>query len=116
MINQIRALESPYFEKGVALPANALEQRRALRDKLDAIGKSEKPYYSSHWDEKNILAHIRFNERTDAGGKRVLFIEEIQSDWQQAYRDGKTDIKGPFITDTKETVSLAMKRMMAPSI
>ena len=40
-------------------------------------------YKSSHWDQKNILAHIRFNERTDAEGKRVLFIEEIQSDWAQ---------------------------------
>lgn len=43
-------------------------------------------YTSSHWDEKNILAHVRFNDRTDADGKRVLFIEELQSDWGQ---DGK---------------------------
>jgi hypothetical protein len=43
-------------------------------------------YKSGHWDEPNILAHIRFNERTDAEGKRVLFIEEIQSDWHQAGR------------------------------
>lgn len=31
----------------------------------------------------NRLAHIRFNEHTDAEGKKVLFIEEIQSDWAQ---------------------------------
>ncbi len=43
-------------------------------------------YRSSHWDEPNILAHVRFNERTDAEGKRVLFLEEIQSDWHQAGR------------------------------
>jgi len=41
------------------------------------------PFRSSHWDEPNILAHIRFNSRTDADGKPVLFIEEIQSDWGQ---------------------------------
>ena len=40
-------------------------------------------YKSSHWDEKNILAHVRFDERTDADGKKVLFINEIQSDWGQ---------------------------------
>lgn len=40
-------------------------------------------FRSSHFDEPNILAHIRFNERTDADGKRVLFLEEIQSDWGQ---------------------------------
>lgn len=43
-------------------------------------------YRSSHWDEPNILAHVRFDERTDADGKRVLHIGEVQSDWHQAGR------------------------------
>jgi len=38
----------------------------------------------NHFSEPNILAHIRFNERTDADGNKVLFLEEIQSDWHQA--------------------------------
>jgi hypothetical protein len=38
---------------------------------------------SGHFTEPNIVAHVRFNERTDNTGKRVLFIEEIQSDWHQ---------------------------------
>ena len=39
-------------------------------------------FNSSHWDGKeNILSHVRFNERTDAEGNKVLFLEEIQSDW-----------------------------------
>jgi hypothetical protein len=37
-------------------------------------------------DEPNVLAHIRFNERVDPDGKKVLFIEEIQSDWAQKGR------------------------------
>lgn len=41
-------------------------------------------YTSGHWDESNIIAHIRFNTRSDAAGARVLFIEELQSDWGQA--------------------------------
>lgn len=42
-----------------------------------------------HFDQPNILAHVRFNERTDADGQRVLFIEEIQSDWgQQGRKEG----------------------------
>lgn len=40
-------------------------------------------YRSSHWDEPNVLAHIRMNDRTDADGKKVLFVEELQSDWGQ---------------------------------
>jgi N12 class adenine-specific DNA methylase len=43
-------------------------------------------YRSNHFDQPNILAHVRFNERTDADGKKVLFLEEIQSDWHQAGR------------------------------
>jgi len=43
-------------------------------------------YQSGHWSEKNVLSHVRFNERTDADGARVLFLEEIQSDWHQAGR------------------------------
>jgi hypothetical protein len=40
-------------------------------------------YRSSHWDQPNVLAHIRVNDRTDADGNKVLFVEEIQSDWGQ---------------------------------
>jgi hypothetical protein len=40
-------------------------------------------YKSSHWSEPNILAHIRLSDRTDADGKKVLFVDEIQSDWAQ---------------------------------
>ncbi len=43
-------------------------------------------YRSPHWNEPNVLAHVRFNDRVDAEGKRVLFIEEIQSDWHQQGR------------------------------
>jgi diguanylate cyclase (GGDEF)-like protein len=34
----------------------------------------------------NRLAHVRFDDRTDAEGKKVLFLEEIQSDWLQNLR------------------------------
>lgn len=44
-------------------------------------------YTHSHWDESNILAHARFNERLDSEGRRVLFVEEIQSDWHQKGRE-----------------------------
>jgi hypothetical protein len=50
----------------------ALEQRGEFR--------------SGHYDEPNVLAHVRFNDRLDAQGKKTLFIEEIQSDWHQKGR------------------------------
>lgn len=36
---------------------------------------------AAHFPEHNPIGHIRFNERTDKLGRRILFIEEIQSDW-----------------------------------
>lgn len=45
-------------------------------------------YKSSHFpDQPNILAHLRVNDRVDADGKKMLLIEEVQSDWHQAGRD-----------------------------
>ena len=51
-------------------------------------------YRSSHFSEPNILAHIRVNDRVDADGKKMLLIEEIQSDWHQAGRE--KGYKGQF--------------------
>ena len=47
-------------------------------------------YQHGHWkDVSNPIVHIRFNEKTDAQGNRVLFVEELQSDWGQAgYEEG----------------------------
>jgi len=50
-------------------------------------GKSD--FKSSHFDEPNILVHLRMNTRVDAEGKKVLFLEEVQSDWgQQGKKEG----------------------------
>lgn len=40
-------------------------------------------FKSSHFDEPNILVHLRMNTRTDVDGNKVLFLEEVQSDWGQ---------------------------------
>jgi len=91
--------------------------------------KRSEQFQSSHYDQPNILAHIRFNERTEANGNKVLFIEEIQSDWgQQGKRQGFGSTKGatqldlanrkvpvpaaPFVSDTKSWTALALKRMI----
>jgi hypothetical protein len=69
-------------------------------------------FISKHWAEPNILAHVRFDERTDADGKRVLFIEEIQSDWHQAGRKHgyKGDYVPPSTADIERYNELRAKR------
>ena len=58
---------------------------------------SDDTYSNNHFDQSNILAHVRLNDRTDADGNKVLFVEEIQSDWHQAGRK-----KGYIIPELKE--------------
>jgi hypothetical protein len=70
---------------------------------IDANAKDD--YESPHWIEKNVIAHIRFNERTDSKGRRILFIEEIQSDWnQQGRRYGYKGGENPRLKEIEEAV------------
>jgi hypothetical protein len=50
-----------------------------------ASRKNVDEYRTTHFDQPNILAHLRVNDRT-VDGKKTLFVEEIQSDWHQAGR------------------------------
>jgi hypothetical protein len=44
-------------------------------------------YWGEHFDLPNIVAHVRTSERKTPHGTRVLLMEEIQSDWNQALRE-----------------------------
>ena len=52
----------------------------------DSIEDMEE-FKTGHYDEPNILAHVRFNTRRSPTGERVLFIEELQSDWHTKGRE-----------------------------
>jgi hypothetical protein len=43
-------------------------------------------FRSGHWDEPNVLGHLRFNDRTGPNGEKILHVEELQSDWGQHIR------------------------------
>lgn len=43
-------------------------------------------YWGVHFDLPNIVAHVRTTVRTSPQGMRLLLMEEIQSDWNQALR------------------------------
>jgi hypothetical protein len=45
--------------------------------------EKDSKYFSSHWGEANILAHVRLNEKTLPDGRRVLILNEIQADISQ---------------------------------
>jgi len=79
------SLRAKYGQGGFAnLPLTDIE--RARLEKFYA-NEDVRPYQSSHFNDPNILAHIRVNDRVDADGKKMLLVEEIQSDWHQAGRE-----------------------------
>jgi hypothetical protein len=57
-----------------------------LRDMQERGEIPGEMFVGPHWSEPNVLAHLRLNDRVDADGKRVLFVEEVQSDWAQKGR------------------------------
>jgi len=91
LISERKALASIDRER----PLTPTEQARydELRKKTEV--SSGGAFKSSHFEEPNILAHLRMNERT-ANGKKVSFIEEAQSDWAKAGREKGFDTKPEF--------------------
>jgi hypothetical protein len=81
----------PWRFRGPSLSSRSYKTREEAMAALLKDAKSEEvngvgigSFRSGHWDQSNVLAHIRVNDRTDADGKRVLFVEEIQSDFGQS--------------------------------
>ena len=92
-------LEAGYpKEKFDALSDAKKESLRKLYESRISRESSKTSFKSSHFDQANILAHVRLNDRVDAEGKKVLFVEEIQSDWHQTGR--KKGYKG--VLDEKD--------------
>ena len=57
------------------------------RTASNMIASKEQNFRSGHWDEPNVLAHIRLKDFADpATGKKTLLVDEIQSDWHQRGR------------------------------
>lgn len=54
----------------------------AVSETKKVVGAS---YKSSHWDENNVLYHVRKQE-VEIDGDNTMLIEEIQSDWHQEGR------------------------------
>jgi hypothetical protein len=60
-------------------------QRDHEADSLHRITGAE-TFHGSHWNEPNVVGHIRFNDRVGPNGEKLLHLEELQSDWHQKGR------------------------------
>lgn len=62
------------------------EHKADVEKTYDAQRMKATGFKSGHFDEPNVLAHVRFNDRISPDGKKTLFLEELQSDWHQKGR------------------------------
>jgi hypothetical protein len=78
-----------YDENGDEFIGRVLTRESAedIIQQMEAEGPENNTLYSHiHWPNvSNPVVHIRFNEKTDDKCNRVLFVEELQSDWGQAW-------------------------------
>jgi hypothetical protein len=98
-----------------------VENRNKLSSNLDEVedflasGMSSElnantpTYRGGHFDEPNILTHARVTDRTGPNGEKVLYVEEIQSDWHQSgrskgYREESLRDKLTALTDERDAL------------
>jgi len=63
------------------------QMRKNGRRKFEVLGPVVRDTYQSpHWDDPNVLAHLRMSDRTGPNGEKMLHVEEMQSDWGQKGR------------------------------
>jgi hypothetical protein len=76
---------------------DSLDEAKAVVSEFEPDLVAEKATFKSpHWEEPNILSSLRLNQRAYKG-KKVTFMEELQSDWAAAGR------KEGFIKPSKPT-------------
>ncbi|NBU72266.1 MAG: hypothetical protein EBS53_12615, partial [Bacteroidetes bacterium] len=68
--------------------------------------------YDRHWNEqnKNMLAHVRFDEHFN-DGEKVLLLQEVQSDWATAIRDNPSRVmRGGVYAERAKSLDGQIKR------
>lgn len=66
----------------------SIAQEKAVRNELERLGpRMGLDFTESHWEDPNVLAHLRMADRVGPNGEKLLHVEEIQSDWGQKGRD-----------------------------
>ena len=98
--------------KGITESEAVADRTGFLQWRTEQLSNKNTPYQSSHWDEPNVMAHLRLNDRVDVDGKKMTLIEEVQSDWHQAGREQgyKTGLEKSVTDVQKELVSVERKR------
>jgi hypothetical protein len=81
---------------------------------MDEITSGASRFTSSHYDTPNILTHFRVSDRVGPNGEKVLYVDEIQSDWHQGARNARKDYIKTVLFDEKGAIRRkAVEEMVA---
>ena len=88
------------YDGTASMPPEIRVKYDALTEQINNLPGPTR-FTKSHWPEDNVLVHLRMSDRVGVNPKtgkpeKVLFIEEVQSDWhekgrKQGYKDSKVD-------------------------
>ncbi len=90
----------------------SLHGGESYREWLVTLPDYYRSHFTAHYRERNVLLHVRTKVRESVDGTRVLFIEELQSDWQQALSKYGLRRGIPIAPFRKEWAGLALKLML----
>tara|TARA_R100001443_G_scaffold15093_2_gene24907 strand:- start:3561 stop:5954 length:2394 start_codon:yes stop_codon:yes gene_type:complete len=98
--------------KGYTIPGgeNYREFTLSLSDENRSPALENAVFQSDHFPEEDIIAHIRTTDRKAVDGGKILYVEEIQSDWAQTGR------KSGFSKSEEELKEISAKRKEAQAL
>lgn len=100
-------IEEKYGRYGFTGPDGQYRDYWSLNDAEQAARsfyRDSGSFKSAHWDDPDVLAHIRMADRTGPNGEKILHVEEIQSDWAQKGR--KEGFKDPNAAEAARQAQL----------
>jgi Large polyvalent protein associated domain 22 len=90
-------------------------EKENYREILLTLPKTKDDFtYDTHFrGQKNFVAHVRLTDRIDANGKKVLFVEELQSDWHQQGRERgyKTKLKDSDLPESIKPLAAEIRNI-----
>jgi hypothetical protein len=97
-----------FYEGDLQLPGGSNYREIALTLPGEELYRVPSAHSFDKQADVNRLVHMRVNDRLDANGDKVLFVEEMQSDWGQKGKKkgftprGKTQYGPEFIATSKD--------------
>lgn len=86
-LNSSEKAELEDFHKREPLGQIKSDEVKRFQHLVDKERDLPVPFKSEHWDDPDVLAHLRMSDRTGPNGEKLLHVEELQSDWGQEGRE-----------------------------